>query len=82
MDFVHAAAMVRMAEVCVDEDKLELIKRLCTEAGMIFEDVSAEAILIGGVSPGKMPGTIAKLRSGAQRASDLLAAAAAVSGTR
>lgn len=49
MDFGSGAAIVVVTEAGLDQDQLELIWRLCTEAGMIFEDARAEAILIGQV---------------------------------
>lgn len=38
----------------VDPDRLALAKALSTQAGMLFEDASAEAILVGGLQPDKL----------------------------
>jgi hypothetical protein len=62
----------------MDEDTFELIQLLCTRAGMIMEDASAEALV---ANPGKAEEMRAKLRrlaDAAQAIGAIVAAAQAL----
>ena len=60
----------------MDDDR-ELIDRLCTKAGMIMEDASAEAVVIG-QGPDQLREKLEKIRKSAADAATLTAAAAVV----
>jgi hypothetical protein len=62
----------------VDTDQQELIWRLCTEAGSIFEDASATAVLIRRAPADDLAATIRKLRAMTHRAEAMLAAASSL----
>lgn len=59
-----------------DEDTLALCREHCTRAGMLFEDASPKAILIGDVPTGELESVVRELRGMTEHASALLAAAA------
>lgn len=62
----------------MDTAQHELIWRLCTEAGVIFEDASATAVLIRRVPSGDLAATIRELRAMTYRAETMLAAASSL----
>lgn len=59
-----------------DEDALALCREMCVRAGMLFEDASGRAVLIGDVSAGELETVVRTLRVMNEQASTLLAAAA------
>jgi hypothetical protein len=62
----------------MDEDRLDLIRKLSTQAGMIFEDASVKALVIGGCSAEELHAVVSEVRDMAERASVMLAAAEAL----
>ena len=62
----------------MDEDKLRLIKELCARAGMVLEDATTTALLIGEVPENGMTVTLAGLRTMSERAVSLFKAAQAI----
>ena len=38
----------------MDDDAIALVRQLCTQAGMIMEDASARAVLVGGLGAGEL----------------------------
>jgi hypothetical protein len=65
-------------EMTVDDDTADLVRLLCTRAGMIMEDASSAAILIGGKAPAEMLVMIKELQLQTMRSAALLAAARAM----
>lgn len=64
----------------MDPDRLALAKALSTQAGMLFEDASAEAILVGNLTAGELGATLDGVRDMHVRAGVFLKAAAALLG--
>ena len=62
----------------MDEDQLDLVRKLCTQAGMIMEDMSARTVLVGGLDGDALRAVVREARHEMGRASDLLDAAAAL----
>jgi len=58
-----------------DPETLELCRQLCTRAGMLFEDASAKAVLIGHLQSDELGARIKEVRCMARQASSLLDAA-------
>lgn len=59
----------------MDEDDTDLARQLCTRAGMIMEDTSATAILIGDEDSNDLRLIIADMEHQSNRFNALLAAA-------
>jgi hypothetical protein len=62
----------------MDEDTLELTQRLCTRAGMIMEDASAEALMIAASDAGTMSQKLTRLAEAAQAIGAMISAAQAL----
>ncbi len=62
----------------MDDDTTDLVRQLCTRAGMIMEDASAVAILVGGKTPIELRSIIAELQTLAEQVNAVLAAAKAM----
>ena len=62
----------------MDEDTLELIQRLCTRAGMIMEDTSAEALTTAPSDAGTMSKKLERLAEAAHAVVVIVAAAQAL----
>ncbi|MDB5575511.1 MAG: hypothetical protein JWR80_687 [Bradyrhizobium sp.] len=62
----------------MDEDAIALAWQLCTRAGMIMEDISAEAILVGRLDAGQLDAVVERLRCSLGHARTLADAAAAM----
>lgn len=60
----------------MDEDDIELVMRLCTRAGMLMEDASADAIGAAGADPAELVTIVEKLE---QATRDILAVVLAAS---
>lgn len=68
-----------MSAVTDDEKTgLELARALLTQAGMLFEDASAEAILVGGLGPAELKARAQELLAVNERAGAILKAAEAL----
>ena len=52
----------------MDEDQIRLVRELCTQAGMIMEDTSALAILVGSLDPAGLASVIELVRRELTRA--------------
>lgn len=62
--------------VTEDEDaRLEIARALLTQAGMLFEDASAEAILVGALAPAELRVRVKELLVANERAGAMLNAA-------
>lgn len=68
------ACVVRVTDE-VDEDQIALCKALCTQVGMLFEDMSVKAILVGKVDPVELRDVIQETLRVSARAESLLKAA-------
>lgn len=75
MDF---SASRRLRET-MDPDTIELVAQLCTQVGMLMEDASSDALTIGHETPEEMRRRLDDLASAAQRISNLISAAKALS---
>lgn len=64
----------------MDDDVTELIRQLCTRAGIIMEDASATAIVIGGLTADELSEVVKVVHQEIIRANSVLAAAAALLG--
>jgi len=62
----------------MDEDTVELIRMLCTRAGMIMEDACAEALVIASSDAGTVSKKLARLAEAAQVIGTVIAAAQAL----
>jgi len=58
-----------------DQIRLDLCTALCTQAGIMFEDLSPRAIMVGSLGSEELAALIRDLRRGADEAAKLLAAA-------
>lgn len=58
-----------------ERDRLTATQALSTQAGMLFEDASAEALLIGALAPTEFQVRVNKLLSVNRRAEAMLSAA-------
>lgn len=58
--------------------RLELVRALLTQTGMLFEDASAEAILVGGLGPAELRARVQELLVVNERVGAILKGAAAV----
>jgi hypothetical protein len=65
----------------MDDDSADLIRQLCTRAGMIMEDLSVEALTISGIDQVAISARLAVLADGAKAISALVAAASVLSGS-
>ena len=63
----------------MDADDADLILQLCARAGMIMEDMSADAVTLRGKSMAEQRDVVARLQVAAQRISALAEAAEAIS---
>lgn len=61
-----------------ERDRLKLAQALSTQAGMLFEDASSEALLIGALGPGELRVRVNDLLSVNGRAEAMLNAAQAL----
>lgn len=61
-----------------ENTRLELVRQLLTQAGMLFEDASAEAILVGELSPAELKARVQELLVVNERAGAILRAAEAL----
>ena len=52
----------------MDEDQIALARQLCTQAGIIMEDASATAILVGHTDAGELASVIQRVRKDLMRA--------------
>ena len=77
MDFVPASAEVKRGGH-MDEDQIKLVRELCTQAGMIMEDASAAAILVGSLDAAGLTSVIALVRRELTRALALVDGARAM----
>lgn len=59
----------------MDDDTADLVRLLCTRAGMIMEDASPMAIMVGGKASGELCAIIEKLQAQIRRVNALLTAA-------
>lgn len=59
----------------MDDDKRELLIRLCTRAGMEMEDASVVALTIGSLGDQEIDSSLGQLRKSAMRISTLIDAA-------
>lgn len=57
----------------IDSTSLELGRALCTQAGMLFEDASAKAVLIGGIAPAQLRDVVRETKAMAETAIIILA---------
>ena len=64
----------------MDVVQLDLVRQLCTQAGMIMEDMSAKAVMLGGLDAEALGAVVREGRQEMDRASALLAGAAALIG--
>lgn len=64
----------------MDEDKFDLVRQLCTRAGMIMEDGSTIAILVGGKTPDELRVIVAELDIMMNQVGALITAAKALIG--
>ena len=78
MDLRRPSDMCGTKKDGMDTEQHDLIWRLCTEAGSIFEDASATAVLIRRVPSGDLAATISELRALTQRAEAMLATASSL----
>ncbi|MGQ0589126.1 MAG: hypothetical protein ACT4N8_06285 [Sphingosinicella sp.] len=62
----------------VDPDRLALARGLSTQAGMLLEDASAQAVLVGRSSVRELRQRVIEVRSANRNAETLLAAAASL----
>ena len=62
----------------MDEDTLELIQALCTRAGMIMEDASAEAMATASDDAGTVGKKLTRLAEAAHAIGTIIAAAHAL----
>jgi hypothetical protein len=62
----------------MDPDRVELIRQLCTQAGMIMEDASSSALLIADVTDEGIRSTVTDLMVASERIKALVEAAAAL----
>lgn len=46
MDFTSGSPAIGGEEEVMDEDSIELVRRLCTKASMVMEDASPNALLL------------------------------------
>lgn len=61
-----------------ENTKLELARALLTQAGMLFEDASPEAILVGGLGSAELRTRVQELLAVNERAGAILKAAEAL----
>jgi hypothetical protein len=59
----------------MDDDTADLIRALCTRAGMIMEDVSVEALSVSGADQAAINARLTLLGDGAKAISALITAA-------
>jgi hypothetical protein len=71
---------VSIREYAVDDDLLDLIRQLSTRAGMMLEDASVVAVLVGRLSPDELQKAIGEAHATSIRATVLLEAASALVG--
>ncbi len=62
----------------MDAERIELVRQLCTQAGMIMEDASSRALLIEDLSDEGIRGTVTDLMVASARIKALVEAAAAL----
>lgn len=60
----------------MDDDTINQVRQLCTQIGMIMEDASSNAILIGNADAGQLKETVRGLGEAVDACSELVAAAA------
>ncbi len=77
IDFVNVSATVA-AEDHMDDDTADLVRQLCTRAGMIMEDASTIAILVGGKSPSELRYIVDELEIQSGRVVSIVAATSAL----
>lgn len=64
----------------MDDDIADLIRTLCTRSGMIMEDASATAILVGGLTGDQLSRAVKHVQREIAHANAIIAAAAALTG--
>lgn len=64
----------------MDDDVVDLIRTLCTRAGMIMEDASVEALLMPAADPQALSAKLDQLADAAKAISAIVAAARALNG--
>jgi hypothetical protein len=62
----------------MDEDALALVRQLCMRAGMIMEDGSVEAVLVGRLDAERLGAVVERLRQHLGHARTFAEAAAAI----
>ena len=62
----------------MDDDADDLIRKLCTRAGMIMEDASVDALLMPGADPEAIGAKLERLGDAAHAISAIVAAARAL----
>jgi hypothetical protein len=62
----------------MDDDTGDLVRQLSTRAGMIMEDASANAILVGGKTPGELRSIVGGLEIMMNQAGAIISAAKAL----
>lgn len=65
----------------MDDDRRELIARLCTTAGMLMEDVSASAIMISRIDDAAMRAAVHRLTRASEDIQAIVGAAAILAGS-
>lgn len=66
----------------MDKDTRALVIKLCTQAGMKMEDVSAPAIMCGGLSDNQLCELVAEIAAAAEFIQAIATAASALTGIR
>ena len=62
----------------MDDDAIALVRQLCTQAGMIMEDASARAVLVGGLGAGELAEIVRVTRQELARALAIIDAEAVI----
>ena len=65
----------------MDEDKRQLVRSLCAQAGMIMEDASATAVLSGRLDDASLRLLVGQVASELDKATRLVSAATALLGS-
>jgi hypothetical protein len=59
----------------MDHETADLIQRLCTKAGMIMEDASVDALMLGATDPQTISARLMRIAEAAEDISTIVAAA-------
>lgn len=64
----------------MDDETADLVRQLCTRAGMIMEDATTVVIFVGGKTPAELRSTVGELQILSDRVAAILAAARVITG--